>query len=267
MSATPLSPGQLAHRAAFEQFVIAEAAPFHQQFLGRLYERWHAFNRRFYDGILAPPYITFGSPRIPQALGTCATMSDWGGRLQICIRSTLVDGRHRLLRPGPAFLPGRMQFVDDVLLHEMIHQWQFEVRGDAEASYKGHGPVFAGECNRIGALLDLPPVRPAKQRGPQAALPSCASWPHNVRPAAYYEGALTRALRGGPEPAPRRRSVSPPVTTDASYLGPISARQWEALAAAAAAYDERKGEQNATTALQALAAAVSVDLAMMTTDG
>lgn len=59
----------------------------------------------------------------------------------------------------------------------------------------------------------------------------------------------------------------PVVTTDAPYLGPISTKQWETLTAAAAAYDETNGEQNATTALQALAAALLVDLAMMTTDG
>src|SRR5262249_54286367 len=57
------------------------------------------------------------------------------------------------------------------------------------SGYKGHGPVFAGECNRIGAALGLPRVRPAKARGKDGHLPSCAQWPHNVRPEGYYLGA------------------------------------------------------------------------------
>jgi hypothetical protein len=83
-----------------------------------------------------------------------------------------------------------MRFVEDVLLHESVHQYCDEVLHTSEKSYKGHGPVFANECTRIGELLGLPPVRPAKARGPNKDMPSCADWPHNVRPREYYLGAL-----------------------------------------------------------------------------
>jgi hypothetical protein len=36
-------------------------------------------------------------------------------------------------------------------------------------------------------------VRVAKARGPEKDLPSCAHWPHCVRPASYYKGALITA--------------------------------------------------------------------------
>jgi hypothetical protein len=45
-------------------------------------------------------------------------------------------------------------------------------------------------CNEaIGEKLGLAPVRVAKARGAEKELPSCAGWPHCVRPKNYYHGA------------------------------------------------------------------------------
>ena len=118
------------------------------------------------------------------------TCPGWGSKNQIRIRPSLITGQHKLLRDGDEFLEGRLRFVEDVLLHESVHQDRDERLHTPENSYKGHGPVFAGECNRIGEALGLRPVRPAKARGPHKDLPSCAEWPHNVRPREYYLGAL-----------------------------------------------------------------------------
>jgi hypothetical protein len=91
----------------------------------------------------------------------------------------------------------------------MIHLHCDEVIGEPETSYKGHGPVFAGECNRIGETLGLSRVRPAKKRGKDRDLPSCAQWPENVRPAGFYLGALAEVPdadgkdeEASPEPVP-----------------------------------------------------------------
>ena len=44
-----------------------------------------------------------------------------------------------------------MQFVNDVLTHEMIHQHIMEHQpGVDEESYHWHGPVFTDHCDRIG---------------------------------------------------------------------------------------------------------------------
>jgi hypothetical protein len=64
-----------------------------------------------------------------------------------------------------------------------------EVADNPEDSYKGHGPAYTAECNRIGLALGLPPVRLAKQDRGDKDRPSCAQWPHNVRPEGYYLGA------------------------------------------------------------------------------
>lgn len=74
----------------------------------------------------------------------------------------------------------------DVLLHEMVHAWQYEMVGDLEAGYRGHGPLFATKCNEIGALLGLAPVSPKGRHG----RPDCAQWPMNVRPVGYYGDLL-----------------------------------------------------------------------------
>src|SRR4051794_35137157 len=81
-----------------------------------------------------------------------------------------------------------------------VHPW--------DASYKDHGPRFAAECNRIGAILGLPPVRPAKAGGKNEDMPSCAHSPHCVRPDDFYLGAVEdrKGKRNkpalGPEPEP-----------------------------------------------------------------
>ena len=53
---------------------------------------------------------------------------------------------------------GRWLYGADILLHEMIHQWQQEILGDSEESYSGHGPTFSTKANEIGEKLGLPKV-------------------------------------------------------------------------------------------------------------
>jgi hypothetical protein len=92
-----------------------------------------------------------------------------------------------------AAVVGRHRFVEDVLLHEMIHQFHQEVTGQHEHSYHGHGPAFRDKANEIGAALGLSRVRDSKRRGAEKHLPSCAQWPHCVRPNGYYLGVHFRS--------------------------------------------------------------------------
>src|SRR5262249_56557694 len=94
-----------------------------------------------------PPYIMLSSPSRPQALGDFSPVSGFGGHSQIMIRPTLLTGHHKALRKGERYAEGRFLFVADVLLHETIHQYHQEVTGEAEDSYKGHGPAFRDTCN------------------------------------------------------------------------------------------------------------------------
>lgn len=104
-------------------------------------------------------------------------------------------GLESRIRIAPATVRQGERFAADVLLHEMVHAWQSEIAHISESGYRGHGPKFAGECNRIGELLGLPRVG-VKGRG---GLPDCAYWPLCVRPEGYYPN---------PYKPPRRRMRS-----------------------------------------------------------
>ena len=161
------------HREAFQDFVIFEARPWHQQHLGRLYAFWHKWNQDYFGGALVTPYVLFAEPSSPQRLGDYARVSGFGGHGQVRLRPSLLTGSRPSARGGDKYAEGRFRFVADVFLHETNHQWQHEVLGDLEDGYHGHGPKFRDQCNRIGAMLGLPPVRTSKARGKDKALPSC----------------------------------------------------------------------------------------------
>lgn len=188
----PIAPHEVAHREDFRDYVLRLAEPWHREHLGRLYELWDRWNRDYFDGRLVPPYILLSEPSEPNRYGDCGRVSGFGGQSQIRLRPSLLTGKHPHVRGGAEYAAGRARLVEDILLHEMIHQWHQEVTGTNDASYHGHGPAFRDECNRIGALLGLPRVRTMKKRGKDADLPSCSQWPHDVRPAGFYLGAYVR---------------------------------------------------------------------------
>ncbi len=201
-TAEPLPPHVVRHRGEFVAYVQEHAEPGHRLALGRLYDLWFRWNNEFFEGRMLAPYIMLCEPVAPNVYGDCSTVSGFGGRLQIRIRPSLVWGGHPCYIEAPN-LEGCFRFAADVLLHEMIHQFQMEFFPDRrEEGYHGHGPWFRDQCVRIGAALGLPAVRDSKKRGKDKDLPSCAQWPHSVRPREYYLGALAdereRALAGLP---------------------------------------------------------------------
>jgi hypothetical protein len=177
------------HRQDWWDFVLKEAEPWHREHLTRLFTLWEEWNDAYFGGALVPPYILLSETCIPRALGDCSTVSGFGAKSQIRLRPSLLRGTHPHVGKGPEHEAGRFAFVADVLLHEMIHQWQQEVTGIHEASYHGHGPAFTAKCNEIGQQFGLPRVRCMKKRGKDKDLPSCAQWPHCVREPDFYHGA------------------------------------------------------------------------------
>jgi hypothetical protein len=190
------------HRRAFREFALAEAEPWHREHLTRLYTIWDEFNDRFYAGRLEPPYLLLSVPSNPRRLGDCGIWSGFGGRSQIRIRPSLLDGTHPDVRHGDAYAEGRFRFVADVLIHEQIHQYHQEITGLTDDSYHGHGPAFRDTANEIGAALGLPMVRTCKRRGPERDRPSCSYWPHVVRPDGYYLDAYAPDLAPPGQPSP-----------------------------------------------------------------
>lgn len=189
---TRLTDADVAHREAFWSYVLDQAEPWHRDHLTRLYRVWEDANAKWYDGALVPPIILLAEPSEPKTYGQCYDVSSYGARSEIRIRPSLLAGTHPHIRHGGA---GANRFGDDVLLHEQIHQWQHELLGTDEDAYHGHGPTFRDKANRIGAELGLDPVRTMKRRGTDKDLPSCAQWPHCVRPADHYLGAYVPPSR------------------------------------------------------------------------
>jgi len=193
-AAHPLQEADILHRNNFKSFVLNHAEAWHRTHLIRLYEHWDDWNAEYFAGEMTPPYLLLSTPNCPRALGDCSSISGFGGRSQIRLRVSLLTGTHPIMQPDSPE-EGKFRFVADVLLHEMIHQWQQEVTGISENSYHGHGRTFRDKCNEIGSNIGLRQVG-LKTRG---GLPPCSSWPHSVRNDGYYFGAILRASAKAPE--------------------------------------------------------------------
>lgn len=142
-----VTPADIKHRQEFKDFVIAHADAVYKPILRQLYGLWDAYTKELLKEPMVPPYIMLSSPSRPQSLGDFSPVSGFGGHSQIMIRPTLLTGHHKALRKGERYAEGRFLFVADVLLHETVHQYHQEVTGEAEDSYKGHGPAFRDSCN------------------------------------------------------------------------------------------------------------------------
>jgi hypothetical protein len=155
----------------------------------RLYDLWEEWNGRFFEGLLVPPLVQLAEPGQTRCYGDCCKYSGLAGiQSRIRLRPSILEGTLRDLRHGSRDPEGLRLFLEDVLLHEMIHQWHQEITGAYDDSWGGHGPAFSAKANEIGEKLGLPPVRrTCKSR--DGSEPSPSQWPHDVRPEGYYLGA------------------------------------------------------------------------------
>jgi hypothetical protein len=193
-----MSPLEGTHREAELRTLIREHARGQEGYDARLYDLWEKWNEEFFEGRMVPSLIQLTDPGQTHCYGYCSTYSGLAGiKSSIKIRRSILDGTLRDLEHGSRNPEGLRRFLEDVLLHEMIHQWHFEVTGQGDESYSGHGPAFSATANAIGERLGLPPVgRTCKKRDHEAkGLQSPSQWPHDVRPSAYYLGAHVPARR------------------------------------------------------------------------
>ena len=174
-----------------------------------LRDHWRDVNAWLFDGRMLEPYITLTEPSAPAIYGQCCPVSSGD-------HPPSPHLSHTPLPPG--FADGRMQFVKDVLTHEMIHQHIMEHQpGVNEDSYHGHGPVFTDHCNRLGAKLGLDEVVVRNRGGKK--LPKAAQWPHCVAGPDRYGGAYQ----------PHRKAVTASTVTASTVTIPIGYRA-EAIA-------------------------------------
>ena len=168
----------------------------------RLYDLWERWNEEFFEGLMIPSLIQLTDPGQTHRYGVCTNFSGLAGiRSAIKIRASILDGTLRDLKHGSRNPEGLRRFLEDVLLHEMIHQYHQEITGEHDKSYSGHGPAFSAKANEIGARLGLAAVgRTCKKRDHKdKGLESPSQWPHDVRPDGYYLGAYVPASGDKPK--------------------------------------------------------------------
>jgi hypothetical protein len=186
-------------RAEIFRYSMEQASPAIRPHIEHLCRKWLEFNETYFGGELVPPFLAFEEPGHTTCYGEYSTVSAFGGSGQIMIRPSLLAGTLQHFRKGNRNKKGMRHFMDQVLLHEMIHQWQHEVNGTSPGefhNYHGHGSTFSQKANEIGARLELPPVRLRNKKshsGKTADLPNPSQWPHCVTPIEHYLGAYVPA--------------------------------------------------------------------------
>jgi len=170
------------------------------------FDRWDYWRQKFYPSTDSPLLFPFfQSERGGSEFGHYSTMGSSGQPSVIHIKRSLLLGTSDItvMKSGPtaklvlkADHPKRLLFVERVILHELVHQYlhegapeairsQYESTESGRNRHKGHGSLFAEECNRINEIL-LPeigfkfvPVRHVKRdRGPLSdrQRPSCSQF-------------------------------------------------------------------------------------------
>ena len=150
------------------------------------------FNQEFFDGRLVEPHLAIDRTA-PRSLGHCARNTGYGGRVQITLNSGLVFGSNPdwVVRAWPP-AEGVKRFIDDFLLRYTVRQFVVEVHDAEERGYRGFGPRFVEQANRIGVRLGVGPVVERRREAGGRELVA-NGWPHCVRPAGYYGDDVTEA--------------------------------------------------------------------------
>ena len=177
-----------------------------------LYEAARTFNATHFDGALLPCFVEITPPASMRAL------ADY--------RPRSAEGVDSHIRIGQRVLEKGGRYALDVLLHELVHAYCFEILGDIEPGYAGHGPKWTAQCNRIGRKLGLAEVFTKGRGGPNSA-----RWPMCVRPAEYYgepeetEPSRETKQRTKREAAPKAK----PLDQIADLLGALTRAELETL--------------------------------------
>jgi hypothetical protein len=172
---------------------IREFARQREGYDASLYDRWEEWNGEFFGERLTPPLIQLAEPSQTHCYGDCAPRSGLAGiRSRIRLRPSILRGTPLGLKGGNGHPEGCRRFLEDVLLHEMVHQYHQEITGENDSSYSGHGPAFSATVNEISPKLGLPTVgKTCKKRDhSERGLASPSYWPHDVRNPDHYLGAF-----------------------------------------------------------------------------
>ena len=168
------------HYRQYLKDLAANDSGYRAELIDRLewcFDRWDHWRQKFYPQTAAPLWFPFFEKHEKGSeLGSYAVCGNSGQPSVISLKLSLLMGGRDLTLFGigktkkvvlKADHPDRLKVVDLVILHELIHQYLHEgadqeTRDIYEATecaegkkprYKGHGPLFAAECNRITEVL------------------------------------------------------------------------------------------------------------------
>jgi len=159
------------------RFSVSGSEEPYRERLDWLHRYWARFNEERLGGRMQPPHILF-TRTAPRSLGHCEGLTGYGGRLQITLNEGLVFGTNHewVVRPWPPAIGTRL-FIQDLLERLAVRQFVLEILEAEEAGYRGFGPLFTVEANRIGLSLGLGPVVAHRRYGDG---PLATGWPHSV---------------------------------------------------------------------------------------
>lgn len=132
-----------------------------------LYDAARLFNADYFAGALLPCAVEVTTP------GSQRALADY--------RPKTVEGIESHIRISPRAVKRGFRFAADVLLHEMMHAFCYEVIGDIEPKWGYHGPIWTAQCNKVGRMMRLGEVFVKGRGGPNSA-----QWPLCLRPLGYY---------------------------------------------------------------------------------
>ena len=206
----------------------------HGQHVLRMMSFWADMNERFFGEVFsleAVPIILFRpllKEEMSDGIYTPAHRSGYDyPTMQLC--EQILAGSHPLFEAGIEFEEGRLRYLEDVLLHETVHQfiqdccwslpgiWHELIEKDAQrmvelgragaplgaSAANHHGYAFCHKANQITEILQIPQVRVAAidemvdaeendcSVEPFDDSPLCDYFPHNVRPKERYLNSTT----------------------------------------------------------------------------
>lgn len=202
-----LGGGKPSRSATIEQALSAHEEAEGGVEVRELLEVWRTANAKYFDGKLEQPAILVTAPGSPRALGDYVPKD--------------VNGLESRIRISPAVVKRGALQRQWTLVHEMIHQWQWEVANlnPMDDGYRGHGAAFCEQANRINRAMGWTPDCSPKGRAPGTAKPEY--WPD--------QQLIQAGLVPAPEPRPpRERKTGEPSAPTVSVAELQVLRGWRA---------------------------------------
>jgi hypothetical protein len=128
-----------------QSLAISEANGYFRDFTRQAYAAWDCFNVHLFEGALSVPFIKVD--KFNCAWGGCHMPGYFPG-----VKSTILIEAEFITRCG---MRSRFFLARLILLHEMVHQYLYECKGQRCGRDGAHSYAFACLCNALSAKAGL----------------------------------------------------------------------------------------------------------------